>query len=106
MTPSSADVKSLFIKALELPTAADRAAFLDEACAGDAARRAEVEELLKALESAGSFLNRPDAAPGVTAAHPSHPPAEETADYPGEVPGTLLAGRYKLLAAGRAAEAE
>jgi serine/threonine protein kinase/tetratricopeptide (TPR) repeat protein len=80
-----ADVKTIFGKALELPSAADRAAYLDQACGGDAALRAEVEGLLQALEAAGPFLNRPDARKG------------ETADRPGATPGTVLAGRYKLL---------
>ena len=37
----------------------ERAAFLDQACAGDEALRQEVEELLKAHEQAGSFLSPP-----------------------------------------------
>ena len=39
------DVKSLFGKALELPTPTERAAFLDEACAANPALRREVEGL-------------------------------------------------------------
>ena len=85
MTAPAADVKTIFGKALELPSAADRAAFLDQACGGDASLRAEVEGLLQALEAAGPFLNRPDARKG------------ETSDQPGATPGTVLAGRYKLL---------
>ena len=61
MTASAADVKSLFGKALELPTPAERAAFLDEACAANPALRGEVEGLLQALEKAGNFLGRPAA---------------------------------------------
>ncbi len=52
------DVKSIFEKALGLPNPTDRAAYLDEACRGDAALRAEVEGLLEALDRAGGFLNR------------------------------------------------
>jgi len=39
--------------------ATERPAFLDQACAGDGALRAEVESLLGGLESAESFLQRP-----------------------------------------------
>ena len=45
------------------------AAFLDQACAGDAALRARVEELLRAHDSAASFLEAPPAA--VASAPPS-----------------------------------
>ena len=55
--------KSLFAAALEKPTAAERQAFLDEACAGDARLRQRVERLLAADEHARGILDRgPDAA--------------------------------------------
>ena len=44
--------------ALELPPA-ERAAYLDQACAGDAALREQVEALLQAHEQAEEFLNVP-----------------------------------------------
>src|SRR4051794_31420906 len=81
MTSATRDVKSIFGRALEIE-AADRAAYLDEACGPDAALRAEVEGLLHALDQAGGFLRRP----GVTT--PERPPAEG--------PGTRV-GPYKLL---------
>src|SRR5438270_328927 len=37
----------------------DRAAFLDEACAGDQQLRREVEALIAANEQAGSFIEKP-----------------------------------------------
>jgi hypothetical protein len=89
MTAPASAVKSIFGKALELP-AADRAAYLDQACASDAALRAEVEGLLQALDAAGPFLNRP-VAPSVGDS------VEHTTDHAGEQPGTVIAGRYKLL---------
>jgi serine/threonine protein kinase/tetratricopeptide (TPR) repeat protein len=49
---------SLFHEALARP-AAERAAFLDEACAGQPELRASVESLLALHEAAGSFLDRP-----------------------------------------------
>ena len=46
-------------------SAGQRAAYLDEACAADAALRRRVEELLRANEEAGSFLSElaPEAQP-------------------------------------------
>ncbi|HEX6307495.1 MAG TPA: protein kinase [Longimicrobiales bacterium] len=56
---------------------AQRASFVDRACAGDAELRAAVEALLRADEEAGGFLESPDraAAPAsVRASDPSSPP--------------------------------
>ena len=50
---------TLFAAALEKQSAAERSAFLDEACAGDAAMRQRVEALLHAHEKAGDYLERP-----------------------------------------------
>src|SRR4051794_19692271 len=82
MTSATPDVKTIFGRALEVEPAG-RAAYLDQACAGDAGLRAEVEGLLHALEQAGGFLHRP--APDGTAAY-----------APAEGPGTRV-GPYKLL---------
>jgi tetratricopeptide (TPR) repeat protein len=84
----------IFAAALELATPAQRAAYLDAACAGDPALRGAVEALLRAHETDPGFLERP--AGSVTG--PVDAPA---AAIPGPVaaerPGALLAGRYKLL---------
>jgi hypothetical protein len=50
--------RSIFISALEKDDAFERAAFLDEACAGDVLLRARIERLLKAHDPADSFLER------------------------------------------------
>jgi tetratricopeptide (TPR) repeat protein len=55
MTSTISPVENLFARALELP-AAERAAFLEKECAGDAALRTAVEGLLRASEDAGEFL--------------------------------------------------
>jgi serine/threonine-protein kinase len=49
---------AVFSAARRLP-AGERAAYLEEACAGDAALRQRIEELLRANEEAGgSFMTR------------------------------------------------
>ncbi len=48
-------VEEILVEALHL-AGADRGAYLDSACAGDAALRTEVESLLAADEQAGSFM--------------------------------------------------
>jgi hypothetical protein len=53
----------IFEAALDRSDPAERAAYLDEACAGDAELRRRVEELLAARERPGAFTNRP-AGPG------------------------------------------
>src|SRR5262245_47884317 len=50
-------IEELFQAARQRTTAGERAAFLDGACLGDAKLRAEVEALLAAEDSAGSFIN-------------------------------------------------
>jgi Protein kinase domain len=51
--------ETLFAAALEKNTPAERAAFLDKACAGDAVLRARVEALLRSHTGAGIFLGAP-----------------------------------------------
>jgi eukaryotic-like serine/threonine-protein kinase len=86
MTDSPADAKSIFFEALEITSPDERGRYLDEACRGDPARRAEVEGLLQAHQEAGGFLAEPAAAPELAATAPSI----------SEGPGTRI-GRYKLL---------
>src|SRR5262249_22959297 len=54
-----ADLKAIFLAAVELPHPAKRAAFLHQACGGDARLRRRVEELLAGDDDAGSLLDRP-----------------------------------------------
>ncbi len=78
--------QSIFTEALEKTTPAERAAYLDQACAGDPVLRERVERLLARHEEAGSFLERLAAqGPDVTT---------EAAIREG--PGTII-GSYKLL---------
>ncbi len=50
------DLKSVFNEALERPTGPERSDYLDRACRGDDALRAQVQELLDAHGAAGRFL--------------------------------------------------
>jgi hypothetical protein len=52
----SSQLLSIFCEARERPSAAERAAYLDEACGNDADLRARVEELLGAEPAVGDFL--------------------------------------------------
>jgi serine/threonine protein kinase/WD40 repeat protein len=81
--------ESIFAAAVALATVGERAAYLDQACAGDTALRGHVEALLRAHERAGHLLDRP--AQGI--------PAGTEAYIPNQQPGTVIAGRYKLLEA-------
>jgi serine/threonine protein kinase/tetratricopeptide (TPR) repeat protein len=104
---------------------AERAAFLEQACAGRPELRAAVEALLAAHEKSGNVLDRPPAEvgptvdsgpgepdPGATGAHTPQPAAAPgagrgsadpvqlttTADYrPDAQPGAVIAGRYTLV---------
>jgi serine/threonine protein kinase/tetratricopeptide (TPR) repeat protein len=78
---------SIFDAAVELATAAERAAYLDAACGQDAQLRAEVDGLLRHDNVAGSFLN--------LSARPS---PQATVDEPAvrERPGAVI-GPYRLL---------
>src|SRR5208283_244599 len=81
-------VKEIFADALEKANAAERAAYLAQACGKDAQLRQQVENLLQALEKAGGFLEQPAAAlPGKTVII-STPLTEKAGDH---------IGHYKLL---------
>jgi eukaryotic-like serine/threonine-protein kinase len=76
------DAKVIFGEALRLSLPAERAAYLDQACAGDLVLRREVESLLSAYAQAGDFLNQTCPLPAP--------------DLLIERTGTMI-GRYKLL---------
>jgi WD40 repeat protein/serine/threonine protein kinase len=78
---------AIFDAAVELATAAERAAYLDAACGEDAQLRAEVEGLLAHDNAAGSFLD--------LSARPDSPSAVEEPVVT-ERPGTII-GPYKLM---------
>src|SRR5271155_3043001 len=88
------NARDIFLEALDREPAA-RAAYLDEACGGDAALRQRVEALLRANDDPGAFLS--EAKPGVGDAAPNgQPPTEDYGDPTTRV-GAILAGKYKLI---------
>ncbi|SPE51249.1 putative Mitogen-activated protein kinase kinase [Verrucomicrobia bacterium] len=89
---------AVFSAARRLP-AGQREDYLDQACAGDAALRQWVKDLLRANENAGNFLREfaPEAQEPSEAAVPPSPGATLRKAIAGlEKPGDRI-GRYKLL---------
>ena len=80
---------TVFSAARRLPPG-QRAAFLDEACVGDAALRQRIEELLQASEKAETFLETP--ATGLSSAGAGLQSPAVCAEKPGD-----WIGRYRLL---------
>ena len=93
MPPESSPDETIFAAALQWETEASRAAYLEEACAGDPQLRKRVEELIRASDAARTFLENPPAR-RVGGAAPDAG-ARAVADQT-ETPGTRI-GRYKLL---------
>jgi serine/threonine protein kinase/Flp pilus assembly protein TadD len=90
----SNDAKEIFLAALERASPAERATFLDGACGGDMALRAEVEALLRSHDEAGGFLEPPVAAASATGAY--SPESDAPDGPPADRAGTRI-GPYKLL---------
>ncbi|HZZ81482.1 MAG TPA: protein kinase [Gemmataceae bacterium] len=84
MNDPSNEAKSIFLEAIDKHSPDQWPSFLEQACAGDGALRAEVEKLLRARSEMGSFHEPPR-------------PALATVDEPVcERVGTLI-GPYKLI---------
>ena len=86
--PETADrTESLFAAAVALEPE-ERGAYLERECAGDPALRDRVMALLRAHDRAGHVIDRP-----------ANGDPDQTAGYVSmsEQPGTIIAGRYKLL---------
>ncbi|HEY2154584.1 MAG TPA: serine/threonine-protein kinase, partial [Isosphaeraceae bacterium] len=88
MTDTEADIKAIFVEALDLTTDAERAAYLDRAAAGSPGVRARVEALLAAIGQAGSFLETPALAreagrvPRLDVDHPTLATGSDSMDAP------------------------
>jgi eukaryotic-like serine/threonine-protein kinase len=66
MTELPLPEESIFAQALEITSATERAAFLNRACRGNQALRAEVEALLRTHDRAGDLLDLPENEPFTT----------------------------------------
>jgi tetratricopeptide (TPR) repeat protein len=87
MAETADRTESLFAAAVALAPE-ERGAFLERECAGDPALREQVLALLRAHDRAGHVIDRP-----------INGDRDQTAGYvsTSEHPGTIIAGRYKLL---------
>src|SRR5262245_13946348 len=85
--------RSIFLAALDIADPAQRSAYLDRACAADAALRRRLEALLRSHELAGGFLEQSPVAVADPGATTGPTPAEVPA------PGTRVryVGDYELL---------
>src|SRR4051812_10909285 len=78
--------EQIFLEAVERKSPADRVAYLERACAGDPELRARIEDLIRAHEQPGTFLDSP-------LFDPRRTPDRATM---AEVPGTRI-GPYNLV---------
>jgi hypothetical protein len=85
LTEATMSERDLFIGALKISEPAERSAWLDRECGGDAALRRRLDVLLQAFDKAGSLLEHPAAAVGATLDEPI-----------AERPGTVT-GPYKFI---------
>jgi serine/threonine protein kinase/tetratricopeptide (TPR) repeat protein len=100
MSTSESPAELIFFAAMERDSPEQRARYVEEACAGDAALRARVERLLAAQPKVGSFLESPSVADLADLADLAAVEDVVDASAPGaaasERPGTAI-GPYKLL---------
>src|SRR5262245_61322882 len=93
-------VKKLFLDATQKATAAERAAFLDEVCAGDAALRRRLEALLRVHDQPDPLLDQPVLRDrgGSPSGSPEAPSDSLTFLEPSRKPGALgRLGHYEVL---------
>ncbi len=97
MTSRNAEKERLFHAATELADPVQRQAFLNAACGDDPSLRAEVESLLMHDASAGSLPDPPalQATANSPAGDSGWADVQEATRL--ELPGIIIAGRYKLL---------
>jgi hypothetical protein len=94
MSVEPSKIKAIFLAALEKTTAAERSAYLDEACATDAALRDSVEAMLRAHDLPDRLLDQP------AAGHLTEEDDPAALDFlePSAKPGALgRLGHYEVL---------
>src|SRR5262245_60291320 len=85
MNADPGQAKSIFLNAAEIASPLEREAYIAARCGDDEALRREVAELLQHHAQAAAFLEAP------------HSVAATVAEPVGECPGSIVAGKYKLL---------
>ncbi len=85
--------RTVFLAALEIADPAEQSAYLDETCAGDPALREQIEQLLKAHQAPGEFMDRPAAELDEAAGAGPH---SSSASSLVEGPGSVI-GPYRLM---------
>src|SRR6266478_5734378 len=99
MKPCPDQIESILAEAVEIESDAKRREFVDQACAGDADLKWNVEKLIENHFRAGSFLKSPPAGlPSPLGGEGQGVRGAATVDEPAvtERPGTVI-GPYKLL---------
>ncbi|HKB03330.1 MAG TPA: serine/threonine-protein kinase [Gemmataceae bacterium] len=94
MAVDAKTVKAIFLAALDRASPADRAGYLDEACAGDVTLRQSVEALLRSHDQPDALLDQP------AVQHIPPPPDTAVLDFlePSAKPGVLRTlGHYDVL---------
>lgn len=98
MSPTSDDIKSIFANALEFTQPNERAAYLDGVCRDNEELRAEVDDLLSALDKAGGFLrNGPEAQQPQPSELESEISATVDPSAQDETANISIAGKYSLV---------
>src|SRR6266446_1355177 len=89
--------RSVFLAALDIDGAAERASYLDTICGTDAPLRHRIEKLLRAHREAGSLLERPAVQGELpTAASDAYPGPRPEGGGGGAAPGDHV-GPYEVL---------
>ncbi|MGA2500706.1 MAG: tetratricopeptide repeat protein, partial [Tepidisphaeraceae bacterium] len=110
MDDAGNQIETIFAEAIRQPNAEKRAAYLAGVCGNDDHLRSRVEALLEAHDQAGSFMMPAEAraeastfavagGPLDSDANPAARVCHTSGGSDTEKPGTLIAGRYKLLEA-------
>ena len=81
LTDPTQDVKEIFGRAIEIESKSEQLAWLDDVCRGKPELRAEVDELLSALNETESFMVRPAVAARISDLHAQPPEAPRLPDH-------------------------
>ncbi len=94
MSDAPKDAKGIFLAAVEIADAGERAAFVERSCDGDAVLKQRIEDLLRAYGQSSGPLDKLAARPTLRRRATDH-----SSEPIGERVGDVIAGKYKLLEA-------